>query len=86
MKIAAHATIAATESTTTMTMESRLDDLEIRSAHLEAEQEQLTLMLLAQQKTIEELRDQLNYLKSVVREVAPSAVASRADETPPPHY
>ncbi|HEY9148701.1 MAG TPA: SlyX family protein [Gammaproteobacteria bacterium] len=67
-------------------MESRLEDLEIRSAHLEAEQEQLTKMVLSQQQTIEELRAQLDYMKSLLRDMAPSAVASQADETPPPHY
>lgn len=67
-------------------MESRIEDLEIRSAHLEAEQEQLTLTLLAQQKTIDELRVQIEYLKSLVKDLTPSAVASRAEETPPPHY
>jgi len=67
-------------------MESRIEDLEIRSAHLEAEQEQLTHTLLEQQKTIEELRAQIDYLKSVLKDLSPSAVGSRADETPPPHY
>ena len=69
-----------------MTMESRIEDLEIRSAHLEAEQEQLTQTMLAQQKTIEELRVQIDYLKTLIREMSPAAVASRAEETPPPHY
>lgn len=67
-------------------MESRIEDLEIRSAHLEAEQEQLTRSLLEQQKTIEELRDQIEYLKSLLKDLSPSAVATRAEETPPPHY
>ncbi len=67
-------------------MESRIEDLEIRSAHLEAEQEQLTHQLLEQQKTINELRDQIEYLKSLLKDLSPSAVVSRAEETPPPHY
>lgn len=67
-------------------MESRIEDLEIRSAHLEAEQEQLTHTLLEQQKTIEELRAQIEYLKSLLKDLSPSAVVSRAEETPPPHY
>lgn len=67
-------------------MESRIDDLEIRSAHLEVEQEQLTRTVLEQQKVIEELHAQVEYLKTLVRDMAPSAVASQADETPPPHY
>ena len=67
-------------------MESRIEDLEIRSAHLEAEQEELTRSLLAQQQTIDELRVQIEYLKSLIKDLSPSAVGERADETPPPHY
>ena len=67
-------------------MESRIEDLEIRSAHIEAEHEELTRTLLAQQKSIDELRVQIEYLKSMLKDLAPSAVASRAEETPPPHY
>lgn len=67
-------------------MESRIEDLEIRSTHLEAEQEQLTRSLLAQQQTIDELRVQIEYLKSLIKDLSPSAVGERADEPPPPHY
>ncbi|MGM0593839.1 MAG: SlyX family protein [Pseudomonadota bacterium] len=67
-------------------MESRIDDLEIRSAHLEAEQEQLTHQLLEQQKTIDALRSEIDLLKSLLREISPSAVGPSADEPPPPHY
>ncbi len=68
------------------TMESRLEDLEIRIAYQDAALEELTRTTLAQQKRIEELSTQIDYLMSLLKELTPSAVASRAEETPPPHY
>ncbi len=67
-------------------MESRIEDLEIRLSHIEAEQEQLTLALLQQQKTMDEMAIQIDYLNSLLKNLSPSAVVSREDETPPPHY
>jgi len=67
-------------------MESRLEDLEIRIAHQEAAIEELTRTNLAQQQQIEVLRVQIDYLKSLIKEITPSAVAPRSEETPPPHY
>lgn len=67
-------------------MESRLEDLEIRLAHQELAIDNLTQTLLIQEQTMAQLQDQLSYVKSMLRELSPSAVASAADETPPPHY
>jgi SlyX protein len=67
-------------------MESRFEDLEIRIAHQELALEELTRTTLAQQQRINELTVQIDYLKSLVKELSPSAVASRSEETPPPHY
>ncbi len=67
-------------------MESRIEDLEIRLTHLEAEQEQLTQTLLQQQKAMEEMSNRIDYLSSLLKNLAPSAVVSREEETPPPHY
>jgi len=67
-------------------MESRLEDLEIRIAHQEAAIEELTRTNLAQQQQLEVLRVQIDYLKSLLKEITPSAVAPRSEETPPPHY
>ncbi len=69
-----------------MPMESRIEDLEIRLTHIEAEQEQLTLTLLQQQKAMNEMTTRIDYLASLLKNLSPSAVASREDETPPPHY
>lgn len=67
-------------------MESRIEDLEIRLTHIEAEQEQLTLTLLQQQKSMDEMATRIDYLSSLLKNLAPSAVVSREEETPPPHY
>lgn len=67
-------------------MESRLEDLEIRIAHQELALEELTRTTLAQQQRINEQAVQIDYLMSLLKELSPSAVASRSEETPPPHY
>jgi len=67
-------------------MESRLEDLEIRISHQDAALEELTRASLAQQQRIEMLSAQIDYLKSLLKDLTPSAVASRSEETPPPHY
>lgn len=67
-------------------MENRLEDIETRIAYQEASIEELTDAMLAQQKTIEALQVQLDYFKSVLKELTPSAVAPMSEETPPPHY
>ncbi|MDH5785242.1 MAG: SlyX family protein [Chromatiales bacterium] len=67
-------------------METRIEELESRIAFQEAAIEELTQASLAQQKSIEGLQAQLDYLKSLVKDMAPSAVAPMSEETPPPHY
>ena len=71
---------------TVTTMEQRLEELETRIAYQEAAIEELTSTTLAQQQTIEGLQAQLDYLKSLLKDMAPSAVAPMSEETPPPHY
>ncbi len=67
-------------------MESRIDDLEIRMTHQEAALESLTSSDLAQQRQLDDLRAELEMIKSMLRDLAPAAVASQDQETPPPHY
>lgn len=67
-------------------MEHRLEELETRIAYQEAAIEELTRTTLNQQQTIEGLQAQLDYLKSLMKELTPSAVAPLSEETPPPHY
>ncbi len=67
-------------------MESRLENLEINHAHLEATVEELTTTVLQQQQAIVELRNEIAFLKSLVKDLAPASVVPRSEETPPPHY
>ena len=67
-------------------MEHRLEELETRIAYQEAAIEELTSTALAQQQIIEGLQVQLDYLKSLLKDLTPSAVAPMSEETPPPHY
>jgi len=67
-------------------VESRLTDLEIRLTHQEAALEELTHTVLEQDRLIVDLRGELEYLKGLLKDLAPSAVAPASEETPPPHY
>ncbi len=67
-------------------LERRIDDLEFRSAHQEAALEDLTTTVMAQRQQLEELGAQLEYMKSLLQDLSPSAVAPASEETPPPHY
>jgi len=67
-------------------MENRLEDIETRVAYQEASIDELTNAMLSQQKQINALQAQLDYFKSVLKELTPSAVAPMSEETPPPHY
>ncbi|MGA7802398.1 MAG: SlyX family protein [Gammaproteobacteria bacterium] len=67
-------------------MEQRITDLEVRLSYQEAAIDELTRTTLGQRQTIEALRAELEQIKSLLRELAPSAVAPVSEETPPPHY
>ena len=67
-------------------MEKRLEDIETRIAYQEATIEELTRTVLAQQQINEELQGQIDYLKSLLKDLTPSVVAPMSEETPPPHY
>lgn len=67
-------------------MENRLEDIETRIAYQDAAIEELTHTVLAQQQEIAGLQAQLEYLKSLLKDLTPSAVAPMSEETPPPHY
>ena len=67
-------------------MESRIETLEINQAHLEAAVEELTTTVLQQQQTLTELRNEIEFLKSMLKDLAPASVVPRSEETPPPHY
>jgi SlyX protein len=69
-----------------MELESRIEELEIRNAHLEyALQSQEEALLRLQQENQALLR-QLRELSERVQALAAQPSANPADEPPPPHY
>lgn len=66
-------------------MEARIVDLEIRLAHQEAAIEALTAADLVRQRELQQLRAELDGLRSLLRELAPGAADRGAPEIPP-HY
>ena len=67
-------------------LRARVEDLEIRIAHQEVALEELTRSLLAQERLLREQSDTIQRLERQVRAALSSPVASRDEETPPPHY
>ena len=74
----------------TMTMtdniESNMVDLQIRITHQEAAIEELTANFLALEKQMLAMETQLQEIKSLLKEMVPTLLASPGEETPPPHY
>jgi SlyX protein len=67
-------------------MEERLIELETRMAFQDNTLQTLNSVILRQQKEIDILRHEIDVLKTQIRALAPSLVASSTEETPPPHY
>lgn len=70
-------------------MESRLTDLEIRLTHQEAAIDELTDNLLAQQRVIDRLRQQVETLQGRLGDLESRGSGDGAEavpEPPPPHY
>ena len=61
-------------------------DLQIRITHQEAAIEELTGNYLTLEKRMLAMEKQLLEIKSLLKEMVPSLLASAAEETPPPHY
>ena len=66
--------------------EQRIEQLEVRLSYLEASIEELTSARLQQDRVLSDLGGELERLKVLMRELAPGAVMSEDQETPPPHY
>lgn len=66
-------------------MEQRLTELEIRLTHQEVTLDALSRSLTEQQKTLDNMLVQVDYIKSVLVELVPGAAESNSHE-PPPHY
>ena len=64
----------------------KIIDLETQLAFQEDTIEQLNQALASQQRQIDELSFTLNHVVAKVKSMAPSQLASEAEETPPPHY
>ena len=67
-------------------MEERLIEVETRLAFQDDTLQALNAVVARQQQEIYRLRREIEALKAQLQAMAPSLVASRAEETPPPHY
>lgn len=67
-------------------MEERLIEVETRLAFQDDALQALNGVVVRQQQEIELLRREIEALKAQLKAMAPSLVASRTEETPPPHY
>lgn len=65
---------------------ARIEALEIRLAHQDAAVDELTRTLLDQERRLREQAEGLQRLERQLRAATPSIVATRDEETPPPHY
>jgi SlyX protein len=64
----------------------RIERLEIRLAHQEAAVEELTRILLVQERLLKQQQDALGRLDSLLRTLAPANIAPADADSPPPHY
>ncbi|MDD7570171.1 MAG: SlyX family protein [[Actinobacillus] rossii] len=66
--------------------EDRIAELEMKVTFQENLLETLNHSLVEQQFVIDKMQVQLRYLASKLKDMQPSNIASRSEETPPPHY
>ena len=67
-------------------MENRLIELETRLAFQDHTLQELNTVIVRQQQEIAALTREIENLKAQFKTLAPELVASRGDDTPPPHY
>ena len=63
-----------------------IDDLQMRIAFLEQNQDEMNDIMTAQQKQITIMERALRHLSSRLDEVGSAAVKNAHEESPPPHY
>lgn len=66
--------------------EDRIAELEMKLTFQDNLLEELNQALVEQQFVIDKMQIQLRYLANKLKDMQLSNVASRAEETPPPHY
>lgn len=67
-------------------METRITDLEIRLTHNDAAMDELTRVVLTQEREVKRLNKEIEQLKTALKELSATLVAPESEETPPPHY
>ena len=67
-------------------MEDRLIEVETRLAFQDDTLQALNAVVARQQQEIALLRQELETLRAQLKAMAPGVVATRGEETPPPHY
>lgn len=65
---------------------TRINELEAKLAFQEITIEELNQSIIEQQFALDKLQTQIRYLAEKFKGISVSNVASRAEETPPPHY
>lgn len=68
------------------TLSARIIELETKVAFQELIIEELNQSLIEQQFVIDKLQTQIRHIAEKLKGTQISQVASRAEETPPPHY
>lgn len=67
-------------------LEARLSDLEGRYAFLDDLLQHLETVVTAQQRVIDDLRDQLEQTRAALKQADFSGGSKQSEEPPPPHY
>lgn len=75
-----------TQTESELQLQQRVMDLEVRLTHQDASVEELTRVVLVQEKTIKRLSEELLQLKRQVKDLSDPLVRAESEETPPPHY
>ncbi|QNS15506.1 SlyX family protein [Mannheimia bovis] len=68
------------------TLSARITELETKVAFQELIIEELNQSLIKQQFAIDKLQTQIRHIAEKLKGAQVSLVASRSEETPPPHY